>query len=333
MLPPKPGKDKPSQQTISLGIYCNAAGIQSAEKQAQKLGSQLALKEFDWDEWISSDRYQSLESVQYWLDRFEEDYFNRKEKNDRTINTWETDYLGMYKRLPSFEKLSPDLLFELIFSTTPNSRQRKRACTAVSALAKFAGIEINVTPYRGNYDPIESSNRNIPTDKEIASAIASIPNPRWRYVYGLIAAYGLSNHEVFYADLESIKIPPGHLRIDYRKGKKGARIIWALYPEWWEQWELYNVQPLPDVTGKNNQILGSRVTQAFARYGLTQPYNLRHAWAIRAINFIPIEMAARMMGHSVDVHYRTYQRWITEAHQEEMYKIMMSRCDRPKPPS
>ena len=40
MLPPKKGKVKASQQIISLGIYCNAAGIQSAERQAQKLASQ-----------------------------------------------------------------------------------------------------------------------------------------------------------------------------------------------------------------------------------------------------------------------------------------------------
>jgi len=44
MLPPKKGKDKASQQVISLGTYCNAAGIQSAEKQAQKLASQLTFK-------------------------------------------------------------------------------------------------------------------------------------------------------------------------------------------------------------------------------------------------------------------------------------------------
>lgn len=47
MLPSKTEETRSSQQTISLGIYCNAAGIQSAEKQAQKLASQLALREFN----------------------------------------------------------------------------------------------------------------------------------------------------------------------------------------------------------------------------------------------------------------------------------------------
>ena len=54
MLLLKKGEDKDSQQVVDLGIYCNAAGIQSAEKQAQKLAIQSALKEFDWHEWGSS---------------------------------------------------------------------------------------------------------------------------------------------------------------------------------------------------------------------------------------------------------------------------------------
>jgi hypothetical protein len=70
MLPPKKGKDRDSQQVLSLGIYCNVAEIQSAEKQAQKLASQLALKEFRWDEWGSSQSKNSDRSG-YWIEEFE----------------------------------------------------------------------------------------------------------------------------------------------------------------------------------------------------------------------------------------------------------------------
>jgi hypothetical protein len=80
---PKKKSDGKSQQTISLGIYSNAAGIQSAEKQAQKLASQLALKEFSWDDWTNQTL--NIGSVGYWVKQFEIDYFNRKEKNDRTL--------------------------------------------------------------------------------------------------------------------------------------------------------------------------------------------------------------------------------------------------------
>lgn len=96
MLPPKPGKEKQSQQIISLGIYCNAAGLQSAEKQAQKLASQLALKEFKWDDWTSDNK--NVGSVGYWVKEFETDYFNRKEKNDRSLTTWDKDYKSVWLR-------------------------------------------------------------------------------------------------------------------------------------------------------------------------------------------------------------------------------------------
>jgi hypothetical protein len=52
----------------------NVPGIQNAEKQAQKLASQLALKEFSWNDWI--DQTNNIGSVGYWVKEFETDYFN-----------------------------------------------------------------------------------------------------------------------------------------------------------------------------------------------------------------------------------------------------------------
>ncbi|MEO1184543.1 MAG: site-specific integrase, partial [Cyanobacteria bacterium J06636_27] len=42
------------------------------------------------------------------------------------------------------------------------------------------------------------------------------------------------------------------------------------------------------------------------------PYDLRHAWAIRAhMNGIPIKAAADNLGHSVEVHTEVYQKWFS----------------------
>ncbi|MEM9507381.1 MAG: hypothetical protein AAGA16_06790 [Cyanobacteria bacterium P01_E01_bin.35] len=64
-------KGKPSQQVVSLGIYCNAAGIQSAERKAQKLASELALNEFSWENWTN--KSSSYGSCGYWIKEFEAD--------------------------------------------------------------------------------------------------------------------------------------------------------------------------------------------------------------------------------------------------------------------
>ena len=331
MLPPKKGKDKASQQVISLGIYCNAAGIQSAEKQAQKLASQLALKEFDWHEWGKQSK--TSDNFGYWVKEFEVDYFNRRERNEKSQTTWDTDYNHIFKRIDSKENLTEETLIQLVLTTDPDTRQRQRAVMAASSLAKFAEIEVDLGRYKGNYSYLKNSARILPTEEEIIKYYWSIPNPHWQRAFGLMAAYGISNHELFYVDLNSLQVSPGHLVSTYRKEHHGVRRIYCLYPEWYEDWKLYEHIDLPRVTGKNNRDLGHRVSTAFRRYGLCKPGDLRHCWAIRAMAFIPDSMAARMMAHETQVHNKTYKRWIDENDEDRFYQLLINRSDRPKPPT
>ena len=252
MLPPKPGKEKPSQQTLRLGIYCNAAGIKSAEKQAQKLASVLALKEFSWNDWLFDNDRQNVETVGYWVQKFEKDYFDRKDKNEQTLTTWNTEYKAMFKRLPMSDSLSKQVLLDLILTTKPDSRQRKRAVLVANSLAKFAQLNLDFNRYKGNYSHLNNE-RELPTDEQIAKWYWEIPNPAWQRAFALMAAYGISNHELFHVQLDSLQKPPGHLVSTYRKNHHGVRRIWCLYPEWWKEWELYKPVELPKVSGKNNR--------------------------------------------------------------------------------
>lgn len=328
MLPRKDGLGA-SQQIISLGIYCNAAGIQSAEKQAQKLASQVALKEFSWDDWLNKE--QNIGSVGYWVKEFEVDYFHRKEKNDRSLTTWDSNYRSMFDRLNPQDSLNEEVLLGLILSTSPDTRTRKAAVSAANTLAKFAKLDCNFNRYKGKYSHLKGD-RLLPTDEEIVKYYYSIRNPHWQRAFGLMAAYGISNHELFYLDLDSLLKPPGHLVSNYRKGHYGTRRIWCLYPEWYEEWELGKAIALPEVTGENNRALGNRVSCAFRRYQLCKPGDLRHCWAIRAMSFMPDSMAARMMAHTADVHNRTYQHWINEDQEDKFYQILMNKEDRPRAP-
>ncbi|MGV2829901.1 hypothetical protein [Myxosarcina sp. GI1(2024)] len=120
-------------------------------------------------------------------------------------------------------------------------------------------MDFEPSEYAGNYSPSSVNPREIPTDLEIEQWRGKIPNRcGWQYAFGLMAAYGLRNFELFYLDLESIKKSPGYLRIRVSKTKnQSERIVWCLYPEWWEMWELGNIkQNFPQVTGKNNSALG-----------------------------------------------------------------------------
>ncbi|MEM6614395.1 MAG: hypothetical protein AAF652_19535 [Cyanobacteria bacterium P01_C01_bin.72] len=327
-LPSKGGNGN-KQQYLSLGIYCNAAGIQVAEKKAQKLASQLALKEFSWNEW--SDRHADLGTYGYWVNEFQEDYFNRKSRNSKTQTTWDGDYLSIYKRAENDRPFGEEVLLEIVLSTEPDSRNRVRAVNACNALARFANLECKFNQYKGNYNHLVGD-RQLPTDEQIVDYYHSIKNPHWQRAFAIMAAYGVSNHELFYVDLDSLKQPPGHLVSTYRKDHYGTRRIWCLYPEWYEQWELAKPVSLPKVSAKNNKDLGHRVSTQFRRYQLCKPGDLRHCWAIRAMGFMPDSMAARLMAHDTATHNRTYKRWINENQEDRFYQLLMQRSDRPKPP-
>lgn len=203
MLPPKKGKDKASQQVVSLGTYCNAAGIQSAEKQAQKLASQLALREFDWQS--GGKQSKTSDNFSYWVKEFEVDYFNRRERNKQSQTTSNTDYNHIFKRIDSKEKLTEETLIQLILTTEPDTRQRQRAVMAASSLAKFAEVEVDLGKYKGNYTYLKNSDRVLPTEEKIVKFYWSILNPRWQRAFGLMAAYGISNHELFHVDLSLVQ--------------------------------------------------------------------------------------------------------------------------------
>ena len=119
--------------------------------------------------------------------------------------------------------LSEELLIELVLNTKPDSRQRKRVVVAANALADFANMGCNFNRYKGNYSHLTNSDRILPTDEQITGYYQSIPNPHWQRAFGLMAAYGISNHELFHVDLDSLGKPPGHLVSDYRKNHYGTR--------------------------------------------------------------------------------------------------------------
>ena len=341
-VPAKPGQgNKPSQKVISLGLYFNDAGIKMAEIKAQKLSGELALDKFSWDDWLKKNKGEAStekgeivksKTIADWTEEFEADYFARRPRTPATESTFRVEYRAMFSKMPPDIELTADFLHKFVIKYPPDKRQRKRACMVASVLAKFAKIEIDLSPYRGNYNSAIVP-KDIPTDRQIVEWYHSIPNPAWQYVFGIMAAYGISNHELFYCNLESLRESPGHLESHYRKNHYGVRRIWCLYPQWWEQFELNKPRELPKITGKDNQAKGSRITRAFSRYGLCRPTWIRHAWAIRAMDFMPDALAARQMAHTLKVHNETYQRWINQEKEDRMYRILMQRGDLPTPPT
>jgi integrase len=162
-----------------------------------------------------------------------------------------------------------------------------------------------------------------------------IPNPRWRLVYGLMATYGLRNHEAFFCDVSALA--PGGDRVIrvLPTSKTGEHQVWPFQPGWVDQFGLEALaagsdalpQVSTDLRRTTLQQVGRRVAEQFRRYNLPiTPYDLRHAWAVRTIHIgLPDTVAARMMGHSVAIHTRTYHHWITRRDQQQAVDAALAR--------
>ncbi|MBW4475111.1 MAG: site-specific integrase [Stenomitos rutilans HA7619-LM2] len=327
-LPPRLGSSiqVPHQQRLTLGYHANPAGLKLAEFEARKIGALLDCGEFDWSMYVKLNGENDIQTVGNWVAKYERDYFTRKRRTPQTETTWNDDYMKVFSELPSEKLLTVQLLIEAIEAKTPDTRTRRRFVDVCTRFAKFAGIEANFQGLKGTYSS-DSVVRDVPCDRQIVECLKQIPNRSWRWAYGMMATYGLRNHELFHLDCS--KLP---LLVVKDGTKTGYHRVHPFYPEWVEQWELANVQ-VPNCTGKNNSDLGNRVTHALKRYAIPfHPYDLRHAWAVRTIAFrVPTTLAARMMGHSVDVHERIYQQWITEDFETQVIQKLLT-GDRPSAP-
>ncbi|MEM7554099.1 MAG: site-specific integrase [Cyanobacteria bacterium P01_A01_bin.84] len=335
-LPPKPNskRRKQHQQRIKLDIYANKQGVKQAEAEARKLGGLLACREFNWEFYQTlADDSLDAHYVSDWVKRFEKYYFETRERNHQTETTWKTDYFSIFRKMPQDKVLNEDLIMSVVKETAPDTKTRKRACMALTVLAKYAGIDIDLKRYRGKYNPRKVTPRNLPTDIEIATQFYKIENQSWRWVFGMLATYGLRNHEVFRLDLTSLKKGDRAIRVG-ENSKTGTRLVYPYYPEWFEEFQLSQVK-LPNINlDRPNADIGHVVTVWFHRNIGFKPYDLRHCWAIRTLNFgLKDTLAAKQMGHSVKVHQDLYHHWIDERYHQQAFEEITARSERPRAPS
>lgn len=310
-LPPKLGSGKTQrfQQEIALNIYANPAGVKRAEAEARKVGGLLACKEFDWKPYLSA-RLQPGETVADWVERFEADYFARRDRNPKSETTWSKDYLVPFNQLQNDKLLNADLLIDTAKTYPPDTRARQRACTAYAALANFAGVAVDLKPLRGKYRPTAVKREDVPNNFLILEWCDRIPDLRWLNFFRLVACYGLRNHEAFYIDLERLKDDPVAV---VRDGKTGYRAALPCPMAWWEQWFKGAEIELPVVAARVNGQYGNVSSQYFRRLGLPfKLYDLRHAQAGRmALKGIDPAVAAKSQGHSLQVHSDIYLNYLT----------------------
>ncbi len=369
-LPDKAGGNTLTVQRISLGLSADHAGLDEATLKVREVVSELQTGQFDWGRWGRPTGAAAMQSgraaqsadlpappphrdgagqLQGTLAAFERSFFNepRRRRNPAgSRTTWTAAYLPYLRRLsraagqpaaPGETPIDARLLEQTLETYELGSRSRQQCGTALAALARHLGLTLpdDWSQRAGGYGLHAARFRRLPSDAQILQQLERIPNPGWRLAYGLMATYGLRNHEVFYCDLSALA-PGGDKVIRVLPASKtGEHQVWPFQPEWVERFELERLGSDPgllpairtDLRHTTLQQSGRRVAEQFRRYGLDlTPYDLRHAWAVRTIHIgLPDTVAARMMGHSVSIHTRTYHHWITRRDQQQAVDAALER--------
>lgn len=249
--------------------------------------------------------------------------------------TWRGDYAKVLKHLPQNEPVTPHALSTLLKNWPPNTRSRHRAAHAAKYLARFAQITWEPGELKGRYKAVRVDASKLPTDGQVQQLFFTIRNPYWRSFYGVMAAYGTRPHEALRLDYGQFLKTDGRILVP-ENTKTGSRVVFPLYPEWFDLFELREAaRPKVSLTRTNSQ-LGHSATEYFSDT-VKLPFNLyalRHLYAYRLYQFgYPDSVAALMMGHSEQVHNTIYRGWFSELELARTYNALKESPNRPQPPT
>ena len=361
-LPCRKGRAAHPVQRISLGLPATIEGLEQAKAQLKDVLRQLQHQRFDWSFWARQGNPGSKVLLEAnggsqvragfapVIQDFEAAFFRdprRRRNPSGAKTTWTSAYRPYLRRMAALAEesglpLDRKLFEEVLESYEPTSRSRQQCGTALAALARHRAIALpeDWSERAAGYGLHAAQFRRLPSDSEIVEGLERVPNPAWRLAYGLMATYGLRNHEVFFCDLSALA--PGGDRVIrvLPTSKTGEHQVWPFQPDWVERFGLEQLGEAPqllpqvstDLRRTTLQQVGRRVAEQFHRYGLSHtPYDLRHAWAVRTIHIgLPDTVSARMMGHSVAIHTRTYHHWITRRDQQQAVDTALARLAQAK---
>jgi len=310
-LPPKPGDPDGKRYEIPMGP-ASVANIALIELKAHQLWQLVVQERFDW---ALYSKVKPPDTVGEWVDRLETHRLSTGKCSKETFDKfWRKT---AFDKLDSDKPLTQSILLAAVLETKENTWSRRRMCQALTVLAKFSGLEIDLSPYSGGYGLNSVVRRELPTDQEIENWYNGIENPAWRIIFARIAIFGIRPSESFEFEL----IDTYTARVIDAKTKR-PRETKAFHPHWAESWDLMGC--LPNLTWSSRNKLSNRIRVQFKRYKINcERYNLRHAWCVRCSVFpyrVPVSVAARWAGHSPDVHQNIYNRWIRNDQEKDIYE-------------
>ena len=312
---PDKSTGKLRQQWISTGCKATKTGLKIAHAKASKLESDLLLERFDWADWGKSGSVRSQNLTGDWVRRFLD--WKQETIKESSAQIYR-DYL---QYLPTDKPISGSLLIDTCrAATSPNSHGRQYCVMIYKQLGQYAGLDIDWAGIAGNHKPRSFDPRDLPSDEDIERLWSERSTQMMRWVYGILATYGLRPHEIYHLDTSRLS-EDGVLMV-LENTKTGKRPVYPCKAEWVDKFGLISICIPKAKTGLSNKILGGRISKMFRDHKVGHiPYALRHAYAIRLARLgVPPQIAAKWMGHSLAQHYHVYLEAMSEREYQQVWE-------------
>jgi len=322
-FPAKDGSGMLKQARISTDVSASTPLRDARQKiigTANSVWSEIKSEAFSWHKYSRSGRYSAPSDIVF---RFEGHC--KESKTKTTFDSAYRPYLAKLKQMYTSEEISLDpakTMSAVVESYKENSRSRQLACQCFTQMGRLfidQSFDLKLDrrcQYVAPSSKYEDQDCNTElTDGEILQAFRSIPNPGWQFAFSLMAVYGLRNHEVFMCDFSELfqhEIDKPCVRV-LDGTKTGGRVVLPFPPQWLEEMNMrdpHNQLP-PVSTDLPPQRQGQRVSRQFRRYSIPfKPYDLRHNHIVRMTTefSVPLPVAAKMAGHSVNLMMKAYHR-------------------------
>jgi integrase len=300
-VPRRDGSPGLAQTRIALRLDDTPVNRRTAAKQLQVLERQLSTGTFEWSYWLEH----APDGVT-WREAIARLYRQKVVLGRTKESTWEINYMGRLRQLPAGSACTTESMAAALQRYNRASCSYKELYYLLKHIARLVAVpfpEVPLPTYR------DAELVAVPSDDEIIAWVEAAPDPSAWY-WGMMATYGLRPHEIEGAtliDRDYCQVTEGT--------KTGFRTVVPVPRDWVERFQLRNRRlrfALARGSSDRPERVSKWLSKELARLSLPwRPYALRHAYAARLWrqggNSLDIYTAARLMGHSVAQHSRTYR--------------------------
>lgn len=295
-LPRKDGASGLKQARIPLGLSDTPANRKVAEKRRAYLQRQVEQGTFAWEDWTET------ASGITWRKAIDALYRKRVVMGRTGENTWAVNYFGRLRQLDMTKEVTPESVAAALNKYSRDQCSYKELYYLLKDICQLVSVsfpEVPVPTYS------KSEIQDVPSDGQIVEFIRRCENPSFAWHLGMMATYGLRPLEALRCHFVDEK----NRLLVHDDTKTGQRLVVPVLKEWVDLFDLR------DERRREGPGLSQWMYNERKKIGMTcKPYAMRHSYAGRLWRMgggrLDVYTAARLMGHDMAIHEKTYRAWI-----------------------